>query len=175
VCPKQSPASKITVLQSCAAEHRASWNPKHYAWCELRHDLALAVCFSCSHHNVTTEESCIDGAGSKINRELESQQQPSNRTRSKSSSNKPASEQEAKCELAAQGAGHTATRNPALDKNRTEPNNDKQHTSRTKTPFYTNEARRCTRVPTADPPGRQAARPGSSRNPCVRCGSPLQR
>jgi hypothetical protein len=40
-----------------------------------------------------------DGAGRKINRELESQQQPNNKAREKSSASKLASRQEAKCQF----------------------------------------------------------------------------
>jgi hypothetical protein len=59
--------------------------------------------------------------------------------------------------------------------NLTEHNTNQQHTIRTKTPPFTSKARSCTRMPSAEPLVRAPARPGSSRNPCVRCGGPLQR
>jgi hypothetical protein len=45
------------------------------------------------------------------------------------------------------------------DHNLTEPNNNQQHKIRTKTPFYTNKARTCTRMPGAEPLVRAVARP----------------
>jgi hypothetical protein len=59
--------------------------------------------------------------------------------------------------------------------NLTEHNKNQHHTIGTKTPPYTNNARSCTRMPTAEPLVRAAARPGSSQNPCVRCGGLLRR
>jgi hypothetical protein len=59
--------------------------------------------------------------------------------------------------------------------NLTEHSNKQLHTIRTKTPSYTDRARSCTRVPSAEPLVRAAVRPGSTRNPCVLCGGPLQR
>jgi hypothetical protein len=59
--------------------------------------------------------------------------------------------------------------------NLTEHKNNQQHTSRTMPPPYRNKARSCTRMPSAEPLVRAAPRPGSSQNPCVRCGGPLQR
>jgi hypothetical protein len=56
----------------------------------------------------------------------------------------------------------------------TKPKNNRQHTIRTKTPPYTNNTHTCTCMPSAEPLVRAGARPGPSRNPCVRCGSPLQ-
>jgi hypothetical protein len=59
--------------------------------------------------------------------------------------------------------------------NLAELSNKQQHTSRTKIPPCTSRARSCPRMPSAEPPVRAAARPGSSQNPCVQCGGPLQR
>jgi hypothetical protein len=59
--------------------------------------------------------------------------------------------------------------------NLTEPNNNQQHTIRTMTSPFTNTACSCTRMPSAEYLVRAASRPGSSRNPCVQCGGPLQR
>jgi hypothetical protein len=58
--------------------------------------------------------------------------------------------------------------------NLTELNNKQQYTIRTKTPPYTSKARSGTRMPSAEPRVRAAARPGSSQNLCVRYGGPLQ-
>jgi hypothetical protein len=57
----------------------------------------------------------------------------------------------------------------------TEHNNYQQRTIRTKTSPYTNKARSCTGMPSAEPLVRAASRPGSSRNPCMQFGGPLQR
>jgi hypothetical protein len=54
--------------------------------------------------------------------------------------------------------------------NLTEPSNNQQRTTRTKTPSYTSKDHNCTRMPSAEPLGRSAACPGSSWNLCVWCG-----
>jgi hypothetical protein len=59
--------------------------------------------------------------------------------------------------------------------NPTETNNNQQQAIRTKTPPYTNKAPSFTRMPSAEPLVREAARPGSSRNLCMQCEGPLQR
>jgi hypothetical protein len=62
-----------------------------------------------------------------------------------------------------------------LRHNRTEPNNNHQHTIRTKVQSYRNKAYSCTRMPSVEPQQRPVVRRGSSQNQCGRCGDQLRR
>jgi hypothetical protein len=53
----------------------------------------------------------IEGAGSRINRELEGQEQPNDKMSIKASVNRVAVKHEAKCQLAEQGYNNRGTRN----------------------------------------------------------------
>jgi hypothetical protein len=53
----------------------------------------------------------INGAGSKINWELESEAQPNKKSSNKAAGNRAAAKQKAKCQLAAQGYNNARTKN----------------------------------------------------------------
>jgi hypothetical protein len=74
----------------------------------LRQTESDPVCYLACRHRIIQN---IDGAGSKINRELESQQQPTNKARNKASADKLAAKQKGKCQLAAQGYNNARTKN----------------------------------------------------------------